>query len=127
MSRLSKMALLEVALELGRIDHRLAEIRSTIGLPPNLAEMEEGSSGSWTTEQAQNAYLSGIIVHVRALLEDAIDTLKLASEITDAELRAEHSLQQQGVRPFPAKPSAYAIVFALTGPIIFLTIFSPRS
>ena len=75
-------------MELARIDHRLAEIRSVIGLLPDLAKMEETK-----LPHDVSAYLSDAIGYVRHdLLKDAVATLKRASEVTAAELRAERRL-----------------------------------
>lgn len=78
--------LFEITLELTRIDRRLAEIRATIELPPDVDEMGED-----LVPHDVNTHLSGVIGCVRSdLIEDAIATLKQASEITAAELRAKH-------------------------------------
>jgi hypothetical protein len=75
----------DLALEIGRIDHHLAEIASLIALPPDFAEMNEdripkdGAANLW-----------GTIEYVRQdLLSDAIAYLHKAAQQTDADLRDE--------------------------------------
>lgn len=75
----------ELVLEIGRIDHRLAEIASTIALPPDFAEMNEDQ-----IPKDSAANLWGTIDYVRQdLLSAAIVYLHKAVEQTDADLRAE--------------------------------------
>jgi hypothetical protein len=79
-------SLFETAMELIRIDRRLLEIGSTISLPPDLGEMQEDR-----IPHDVHAHVSALISTVRCdLLSDAIKTLTLVSEITDADLRAEY-------------------------------------
>ena len=81
-----QQSLFETAMELIRIDRRLFEIGATINLPPDLDEMQEDRM-----PHDVHAHVSGIINSVRCdLLSDAIKTLTLVSEITDADLRTEY-------------------------------------
>jgi hypothetical protein len=78
-------AVFEIALEITRLDHRLAEIAVTIALPPDFAEMNEDRIPKDTA-----ANLWGTIHWVRAdLLSDAIASLREAVQLTDADLRDE--------------------------------------
>lgn len=75
----------EIALEIARLDHRLAEIAATIALPPDFAEMNEDRIPKDTA-----ANLWGTIHWVRVdLLSEAIASLREAVQLTDANLRDE--------------------------------------
>lgn len=77
--------ILEIALEIARLDHRLGEIAATIALPPDFAEMNEELIPKDTA-----ANLWGTIHCVRSdLLSDAIASLYKAVQVTDADLRDE--------------------------------------
>ena len=81
----TKLAVSEIALEIARLDHRLAEIVATIALPPDFWEMNEGRTPKNTA-----ANLWGTIQWVRNdLLSEAITSLRKAVQLSDADLRDE--------------------------------------
>jgi hypothetical protein len=73
----------EIALEIARLDHRLAEIAATIALPADFAEMNEDR-----IPKDPAANLWGTIHWVRSdLLSEASAYLREAVQLTDADLR----------------------------------------
>ena len=81
----SQHAVLEVAIELVRVDHRLFEITTSLPVPPDLADMENDE-----VPHDSASYLHGVINCVRQdMLQGAIGVLKGAAQKSDSELRAD--------------------------------------
>ena len=81
----SQQAVLEVAIELVRMDHRLHQLATSLPLPPDLTEMENDE-----VPHDAAAYLHGVINCVRTdMIQSAVNSLRTAAYKSDSELRAD--------------------------------------
>ena len=81
----NQLAVLEVGLELIRIDKRLNDIAEAIHLPPDLDDMFEGQ----VCENVASHLYTMLHCVRHEMLRDAIDTLLAAANTTPEELRTE--------------------------------------
>ncbi len=80
-----RLAVLDVALELQRLDHRLFEVLDSLSLPFDVGKMREER-----VPRTVLAEIHGIVELVkREYLQEAISHLLRVSEITEEELREE--------------------------------------
>ncbi len=83
--RSRQRAVLEVALELQRLDHRLFEICESVNLPVDVAKMRESR-----TPRTVAAELYGIVEMVRTdYLADAVRSLLSVAQVTEEQIREE--------------------------------------
>jgi hypothetical protein len=74
---------LEMAIELIRLDNQLHQLAHSLPVPPDLSDM----NNDWVPHD-EGAHLHGVIQCVRSdLLQDAIATLRAAAHKKDSELR----------------------------------------
>ncbi|MCP4545768.1 MAG: hypothetical protein GY835_04795 [bacterium] len=84
-------AVLEVAIELIRLNKRLTDIAEAVPMPPDVDDMHEN-----ITPNTVAVNLHGIVRCVQSdLLLDAISTLIGAANKTDADLRTEHLTRER--------------------------------
>lgn len=95
-----QLAVLEVAIELIRLNKRLTDITEALPMPPDVDDMHEN-----ITPNTVAANLYGIVRCVQNDLPlDAISTLICAANKTDADLRAEHINTPNPRKETPMKP-----------------------
>jgi hypothetical protein len=86
-------AVLEVALEIQRLGHRLFEICDSLSLPADVGKMREAR-----VPRTVAAELYGIVEMVKAdYLEEAVASLLKVAQVTEEEIREEF-FEQHGVR-----------------------------
>jgi len=89
-----QLAVIEVAIELIRLNKRLTDITEALPMPPDVDDMHEN-----ITPNTVAVNLHGIVRCVQNdLLLDAISTLICAANKTDADLRTEHLTGERGRR-----------------------------
>ncbi len=83
--RTPQRAVLEVALELQRLDHRLFEICEAVGLPADVGKMRDNR-----VPRTVAAELRGIVEMVKAdYLAAAVASLQQVAQVTEEQIREE--------------------------------------